>query len=1529
MPPAGLASNIIGTAVSRMVVDPSGVTKGVRQAETEFSRGTNRMARTVTQRMREIDNSLTSMAARIAPLSLAAGGLFAAAIQTSALFEERLVEIQARSGATAEAIEQLDDVITQQAANTIFNADQISNAYLNALTSGQSLTEALSNMPEVLDLAAAGGLDVSRAMDIATNIIAQFNETSAVTPVIVQSLNAAAASSPATISEIGDSFTNAGNVAKTFGISIEDTAATFGVFARQGIRGAEAGTLLRSMLSFMTRDTEATTSAWARLGVEIFDTQGNMRNLDAIFREVSVAMAGLSQEERILTARDIAGRFGLAGFNALNAAGGLQEMRDAMEGAATASEVAQARMDTFARQMDSLRGSVDALLKEAFTPLMQDVLLPLVKRMIEVTNSFRDFAEANPELMKVMAGAIGLIALAAPALFGLALAFKTAAFAAGGLALATGVLTAPVGLLIGVLAALALAVQTNFLGIGEALERVLGGLGQVVQDVIGFIQELTGEMNTLDGKEATAKVTVEKEGDTDLPDADAIVDVEVTPKFRMGEWTPETGDTLWDLWQASKSETGLGWEKFKELIREANPGIDLGSIQSGVPIQVPLPVAPDVEVETEGMGEQAETASQTIAEEWAAYFKSAVSTRFAGMRLGEFMGQKIAEVLNSAVTGIGDLKRFLVGGFVQTGSVDLGDGQDTVIEEYQKGLIDSIADAIFGAPDLGASITNRASDFLGNLVTQISEFIAAAGAEVGPSLTGVGDALRDLVEGVLENADERFSDFPDWFMDNVVTQLGTSVTGAVETGMAEIGKFLLGDEEAGTGNILQRLAPVATQIADTLREVVEGVLSGSAESFGDFTSWVSENVIAPVTGLASDALSSGLALLDRFLFGEGDEGNIIQRLAPTAVSIAETLSTIVKGVLEGAPAALEGFATWVQESVITPVVDAVRPAIESGLSSLGAFLFGDEEAGTGNILQRLAPVAVSIGETLRTLVETVLEGVPEAFGQFTTWVTESVIQPVVDAVRPAIESGLASIGTFLFGDAEAGTGNILQRLAPTTESIGNSIRTLVEGVISDAPAAFADFSTWFTDNVVTPVRDNILPSIGEGLANLLDATTLGEEEQAAARSVGNSIGDFIGRVFEGVANFGINVQQFITGYLDEETGEWRKGIVEKIQDALFGAPGEGGEGVSIQERFVEWLGGLFGFIGELGAGIVEGAAPYAVAIAEKVTSYASGVFGNIVQTVETWWDENVATPVSEFIRNGLAGLFAPQEAVEGETVQMASVFEPLTNAISGIPDVIAGIESLVSDNWDSIKERFEEFVTDVVGEAGSGDEAGTGIMGLIQRIGGGLPDAVKGVFDFLRDPLANLAGLFDATFRSIGQSIETWVLDRLGQVGDAIQNLRRFIEGQIDLGTLLDRLFGHGSGDSARGNPLDEFLSSFDAGSDGAVSSGATGGDGTLPASNAREYGSPDGLQVRERIEGRRYGGVGLRGRPYLIEPEAAPELFIPGQSGTFVPNADRALGTTINLTVMPQINPAAGPVEEQVDVFSRDIERELRGLGI
>jgi TP901 family phage tail tape measure protein len=404
---------------------------------------------------------------------LPVAGAFRSGVSAAGNFQDALVEIQARTGATAEEMDKVRATALKLGADTVFSTQEAADAFLMLLTAGQDVNQALATLPQVLDGAAASGEDLGRTADFVTSTLASFSLAAEESQRVVDAMAKGAGASQATMGQMGEALQAVGGIAKQYGISLEDTSAIMAIFAQRGIRGAEAGTQLRSMLRNMTEPTATTQAAWEKLGVSLFDAEGNMRNLDVVLQEIEASLATKTQQEQIEIIQQIAGAYGQVGFSALLASDGIGAMRTQMDEQATAHEIAAARMATFKGWVESLRGSIEALLITAFTPYIE-FLTPIIEQTVGIVNAFTTWIEANQAIVQPMLKVLSVLLILGPTLFVVGKAFTLVGFL-------IGALVSPVQLVLVAITALSMAWASNFANIRYWTQAAFTFVSDIIQ----------------------------------------------------------------------------------------------------------------------------------------------------------------------------------------------------------------------------------------------------------------------------------------------------------------------------------------------------------------------------------------------------------------------------------------------------------------------------------------------------------------------------------------------------------------------------------------------------------------------------------------------------------------------------------------------------------------------------------------------------------------------------------------------------------------------------------------------------------------------------------------------------------------------------------------------------------------------------------------------------------------------------------------------------------------------------------------
>ena len=181
----------------------------------------------------------------IGAIVVAAGalaGLFAAATKKGADFAKQMSTLQAVSGASAEQMNALSESAKELGSTTQFTAIQVGELQTEFAKMGFSTQQILDSTKATLDLAASMEVDLASAAMLAGSTVNAFGLEAEDTQRVVDVLAKSTSSSALDFNSLTESLKMAAPIAKSTGVSIEETAAMLGVLANTGIKGSLAGT---------------------------------------------------------------------------------------------------------------------------------------------------------------------------------------------------------------------------------------------------------------------------------------------------------------------------------------------------------------------------------------------------------------------------------------------------------------------------------------------------------------------------------------------------------------------------------------------------------------------------------------------------------------------------------------------------------------------------------------------------------------------------------------------------------------------------------------------------------------------------------------------------------------------------------------------------------------------------------------------------------------------------------------------------------------------------------------------------------------------------------------------------------------------------------------------------------------------------------------------------------------------------------------------------------------------------------------
>ena len=235
---------------------------------------------------------ISSAGQALMPLSVAAAGIGAGILKTTADFDASMSKVAAVSGAAGEDFDALREKAREMGATTKFTASESAEAMNYMAMAGWKTDQMLEGISGVMNLAAASGEDLATTSDIVTDALTAFGMKAEDSGRFADILASAASNANTNVAMMGESFKYGAPVAGSLGYSAEDVSIALGLMANSGIKASMAGTSLRNMFQRMAKPTKESSMAMDRLGLSLADDEGRMYS----FREIMDQLRGSMQE---------------------------------------------------------------------------------------------------------------------------------------------------------------------------------------------------------------------------------------------------------------------------------------------------------------------------------------------------------------------------------------------------------------------------------------------------------------------------------------------------------------------------------------------------------------------------------------------------------------------------------------------------------------------------------------------------------------------------------------------------------------------------------------------------------------------------------------------------------------------------------------------------------------------------------------------------------------------------------------------------------------------------------------------------------------------------------------------------------------------------------------------------------------------------------------------------------------------------------------------------------------------------------
>lgn len=309
------------------------------------------------------------------------------AVQKAATFESSMRQVGKQTGLSGDALKNMTDLALEMGAKTSFSAQGASDAMLELAKGGMSAADQKAGaLQQTLTLASAGGLELGDAASYMTQGLNTFGLAAKDSGRVAAALAGAANASTASVQDMGIALSQVGPSAAQLGLSIEDTTAALAAFTNNGMKGSDAGTSLKTMLTRLQPTTLETSYLFKELGLEtkeagnrFFDAEGNLKSMSEVAGILQEALKGQTREQKAATLSTLFGADAQRAATILAKEGkkGIAEYAKATSDSAAAQELAASATEGFSGAMERFQGAMETAqiqLGTKFLPILTRVL---------------------------------------------------------------------------------------------------------------------------------------------------------------------------------------------------------------------------------------------------------------------------------------------------------------------------------------------------------------------------------------------------------------------------------------------------------------------------------------------------------------------------------------------------------------------------------------------------------------------------------------------------------------------------------------------------------------------------------------------------------------------------------------------------------------------------------------------------------------------------------------------------------------------------------------------------------------------------------------------------------------------------------------------------------------------------------------------------------------------------------------------------------------------------------------------------
>lgn len=251
-----------------------------KKAAQEYKSALDKLKNAANNVKNDIKGMATAVSTGIAAIGSAVAAGTAATTKVGMEFSKSMSNVQALSGATADELEALKNAAAEAGANTSKSASQAADALGYMALAGWDTEQMLAGLMPVLRASEAGAMDLAACSDLVTDSMSSMGIAVGDLQHYLDICTKTQSSANTSMEQLLQAYVVCGGMLKNLNVPLEESAALLGTLANRGIKGAEAGTALNSILVNLIGANKNAASAMKDMGISAFDAEGRFIGLE-------------------------------------------------------------------------------------------------------------------------------------------------------------------------------------------------------------------------------------------------------------------------------------------------------------------------------------------------------------------------------------------------------------------------------------------------------------------------------------------------------------------------------------------------------------------------------------------------------------------------------------------------------------------------------------------------------------------------------------------------------------------------------------------------------------------------------------------------------------------------------------------------------------------------------------------------------------------------------------------------------------------------------------------------------------------------------------------------------------------------------------------------------------------------------------------------------------------------------------------------------------------------------------------------